>query len=98
MDTTDDLESRHLQRLQGLERRLREHRHAIVDHGTRRRDLRTWNKIRFKHDQRASALADQKHLVRRMIEDLRFDAAVLILDLRRFLDATDVDAPQPIRR
>lgn len=98
MATTEDLEDLYLQRLHALERKIKKQRQVLVDHDNRRRDLRSWDEIRNKHDQRAAALADHKRVLQQLVEELRFDVDVLVQDFRRFFAAADADQPQSLHR
>ena len=83
----------YLERLDVLEREIKRQRAVLIEHGVAQRDKRSWEDMRRKHDLRVRPLADHHHVVKSMLEDLRFDVDVLVQDFRRFFSSVERERP-----
>ena len=84
MENEDEASTLYLQLLDRLEREIQRQRKVLTEHGVPQRNKRAWDAVRRKHDLKAAPLADHKHVVQEMMEELRFDVDVLVQDFRRF--------------
>lgn len=83
-----------LQRLDTLQGHINRQRAISLDHGIRERDARSWDAVQRKHLQHGLAHVQNAHILRSIIEELRFDIDVLVQDLRRFFLAVDREQPR----
>ena len=89
MENKDEASALYLQRLGQLEREIQRQRKVLTEHGVPQGNKRAWDAVRRKHDLKAAPLADHKHVVQEMMEELRFDVDVLVQDFRRFFLSVD---------
>ena len=89
MENEDEASTLYLQRLDRLEREIQRQRKVSTEHGVPQRNKRAWDAVQRRHDLKAAPLADHKHVVQEMMEELRFDVDVLVQDFRRFFLPVD---------